>query len=77
MKKYMWFAIVTASIALLVACGDEESATCNTGDKKCGGEQILTCTDGVWGNPESCPSGQSCHDMAGDSVDHCMAMGMD
>ena len=73
MKKawFVIFSVVMGLGMLVVACGDD--SPCSTGDKKCSGEQIQTCTDGVWGDAEECPTGQSCHDMPGDSQDHCMA----
>lgn len=73
MKK-CWFAAFGAVLGLavlMVACGDDEA--CSTGDKKCSGEQIQACTDGIWGEVEDCPTGQSCMDMPGNSEDHCMA----
>ena len=77
MKNYwfMVFGVLLSLVVMTVACGDDEP--CSTGDKKCSGEQILTCTDGVWGDAEDCPTGQSCHDMMGDSQDHCMAGDME
>ncbi len=76
MKKFGYFIVLIVGLGLVVGCGDEESGPCSTGDKKCSGQQIQLCTDGVWGEAESCPSNESCHDMAGDTVDHCMAMEM-
>lgn len=40
--------------------GTTTPITCTTGDKKCFGTQIVTCTAGVWSTPAPCPSGQTC-----------------
>ena len=59
--------------ALLASCGSEEKDTgeCTHNEMLCVGEQVQTCEDGVWGDPEDCPEGTSCMEMD-DGMQHCM-----
>ncbi len=67
--KYL-LSLLTASLFLVALSGCPSE--CAEGDYQCDGEQIQTCVDGEWSDPEDCEdAAEACMTMD-DGTTHCM-----
>ena len=71
MPRTLLTLLAALTLALAVAgC----PAECEEDDHVCEGtDEIRTCVDGQWSEPEACPTGEECMTME-NGVTHCMAM---
>ena len=64
--RTLMILLLAATCLTLAGCGEETkdggtTPTCDAGDQKCEGFQIVVCqANGTWGAAQACPTGQTC-----------------
>jgi hypothetical protein len=64
---------LTAALCLSFLVAACPASECETDEHQCEGmDEIRTCEDGAWSEPEACPTGEECMTMDS-GLTHCMA----